>query len=459
MLNNCEPYLIHSIRPLHLTTKSQRIEQIKKANYNLFQLPSRYVTFDLLTDSGTGSLSQEQTARMMQGDESYAGSASFERFKEVVSSITGLDYVIPTHQGRAAENVLCAALIKEGDIIPGNAHFDTTKGHIEYRKAIPLDITIDISKDPTVYHPFKGNIDTEKLEAVLRKYPKSQIPFVIVTITCNSGGGQPVSLTNLQEVKKLCRQHGIRLIIDMARFAENAFFIQSRESAYLNHSIEDICKEIFCDVDGAMMSCKKDGISPMGGFLALKDEALYRLCSTYAVLFEGYLTYGGMTGGTMELVAQGLLEAMDPQYLRSRIAQASFLAEALKEYGIPIMEPVGGHAVFIDAKQFLPHIPQSQYPAQVLAIAAYIEGGVRGVEIGTVLADRDPVTRENRYPQLELFRLAIPRRTFTNNHLAHIASLFKEIYHSRDRLVGLKIVSEAPILRHFTCSFEPVEIA
>lgn len=456
---NFESYLISVVRPIFKTTKEERLQIIKDAKYNLFKIPARKVMFDLLTDSGTGAISNAQLGEIITGDESYAGSESFDKMKETIKGIMGYDYVIPTHQGRAAENVLASALIKEGDVIPGNAHFDTTKGHIEFRKAEAVDCTIKESKDPTSTHPFKGNIDLSHLESVLSVHPKEKTPFVLITATCNTGGGQPVSLDNIKAVKDLCQKKGVRVFIDAARYAENAYFIKTREEKYKDWSIQKICHEMFRDTDGATMSAKKDAIVAMGGFLALKDHELYQSCSVYSILFEGYLTYGGMSGGTMASLAQGLKEAIEFDYLETRVEQVQRFGQWLRELGVPIVEPVGGHAVFIDVKKFLPHIPQSQYPAQALAVAAYIEGGIRGVEVGTVLADRDPKTRENRYPDLELVRLAVPRRTFTDNHLKYVAKVFGKLLQNREKIKGLTITWEPPILRHFTCQFEEAQEA
>ncbi len=454
-----ESYVMSVVRPIFKTRREERIAAIQKTHYNLFQLPSNKVTIDLLTDSGTGAISNAQLAEIITGDESYAGSSSFEKLKTAVTDITGFPFLIPTHQGRAAENVLCSALIKEGDIIPGNAHFDTTKGHIEFRKAIAMDCTCAESKDTLSEYPFKGNLDLQKLETVLSGNPVEKIPFVLITITCNTVGGQPVALANITAVKALCQRYGVRCMMDMARFAENAYFIKTREPEYRDWNIRDICKKMFEDMDGATMSAKKDAIAAMGGFLALRDEALYQKCSVFGIIYEGYLTYGGMTGGTMGEVAQGLYEATEFDYLESRVRQVERFATALEQHEIPFMKPAGGHAIFIDAARFLPHLTREQYPAQALGVAAYIEGGIRGVEVGTVLADRDPITRQNRPPKLELLRLAIPRRTYTDNHLAYVADVFGKIYKKRDQIRGLEIIQEAPIMRHFTCQFRELASA
>ncbi len=451
-----ESYLTSVVRPIRSTTRDERLEIIRAAHYNLFQIPADKVMFDLLTDSGTGAISNEQLGAIITGDESYAGSASFEKMQAAIHDLTGLPHVLPTHQGRAAENVLFSTVLKPGDLVPGNTHFDTTKGHIEFRKARAIDCSIREAKEATDPHPFKGNIDLDLLERVLRDHPREQIPLVLMTITCNSGGGQPMSLANIQAVKALCHRYGVPVFFDMARFAENAYFIKTREPSCAALSIPAICREMFKDADGATMSAKKDAISAMGGFLALKDPDLYQRCSVYNILFEGYVTYGGMTGGTMAAIAQGLSEATEFAYLRSRVRQVEQFGARLREAGVPIVEPIGGHALYIDALRFAPQIPRDQFPAQAVAVAAYIAGGVRGCEIGTVLADRDPVTGENRYPHMELVRLAIPRRTLSDNHLAYVAHIFAELLRSRDTLRGLTIAWEAPVLRHFTCRFREI---
>ncbi|MCK4700724.1 MAG: tryptophanase, partial [Bacteroidales bacterium] len=426
--------------------------------YNLFNLKSEQVFIDLLTDSGTGAMSDKQWSALMQGDESYAGSSSYEKLKNAIREITGFEYFLPTHQGRAAENVLFSALIKEGDIIPGNTHFDTTKGHIEFRKAFAVDCTINEAFDTTVYHPFKGNIDLDKLGKVLKENQKGKIPFIIVTLTCNSSGGQPVSLDNLKNIHELAKKYGIMVIYDSARFAENAFFIKSREEKYKGKSIREIVRKMFSYADGMTMSSKKDAIVNMGGFIGLRDKELYRKATTYNIMFEGFITYGGLSGRDMEAVAQGLYEGTEYDYLESRIRQVHYLGEQLKEQRIPVQEPFGGHAIFVDAKRFLPHVPNEEFPAQTLAIELYIDGGVRGGEIGTLLADRDPVTRKNRYPELDLVRLAIPRRVYTNNHMDYVAASLARVYNRRNEYrKGLKIVWEAPIMRHFTVELEPVQ--
>jgi len=433
----------------------EREKWIKDAKYNVFNLKSDQVFIDLLTDSGTGAMSDRQWAEMMLGDESYAGASSYFKMKNAIKDVLGFDYFLPTHQGRAAENVLFSVLVKEGDIIPGNSHFDTTKGHIEFRKALPVDCTIDEAYDTTVNHPFKGNIDIDKLEKVFKENPVEKIPFIIVTVTCNTPGGQPVSMQNIREVHAVAKKYGVRIIFDSARFAENAYFIKEREAEFEEAEIRDIVTEMFSYADAMTMSSKKDAIVNMGGFIAFDEEELFKKASTYNILFEGYITYGGMSGRDMNALAVGLYEGTEYDYLNTRIGQVHYLGHQLQEYGIPIQQPIGGHAIFIDAKRFLPQIPKEEYLAQTLVVELYLEGGVRGVEIGTLLADRDPVTRENRYPELELMRLTLPRRVYTKNHMDYIAACLKNIWDRRDRITkGFNIVKEAPILRHFTVELE-----
>lgn len=450
-----EPYKMKVIEPLYRSSREEREEWIKEARYNLFNLRSDRVFVDLLTDSGTGAMSQYQWSEIMLGDESYAGSLSFHKLKNTINELLDMPYFLPTHQGRAAENVLFSALINKGDVVPGNSHFDTTKGHIEYRRARAIDCTIDEACNTSEFHPFKGNIDLEKLEDVFKKYPREKIPLCIITVTCNTSGGQPVSMENIREVSALCKKYRIMSVFDAARFAENAYFIKTREKGYENKTIREIVKEMFSYVDGATMSSKKDAIVNIGGFIALRDKALFDKASVFNIMYEGYLTYGGLAGRDLGALAQGLMEGTEFDYLEARIGQVAYLGEKLRSYGIPIQEPTGGHAVFVDAKKFLPNVPKEEYQAQTLAIELYIEAGVRGVEIGTLLADRNPLTRENRYPKLELLRLAIPRRVYTNNHMDYIAAALGNIWQRREKITkGLKIVSEAPIMRHFTVELE-----
>ena len=452
-----EPYKIKTVEKIHRSTQAQREKWIREAKYNLFKLKSRQVFIDLLTDSGTGAMSDEQWAEMMRGDESYAGSRSYELLRDTVERITGYPHLIPTHQGRGAENVLFSALVKEGDLIPGNMHFDTTKAHIEFRKGIPVDCTIDEAYDTEHYHPFKGNVDLNKLEKVLKENPREKIPFVILTVTCNTAGGQPVSMENIRRVSDLCKKYGIPLYFDAARFAENAYFIKKRERAYKDKSIKEIVREMFDYGDGMLMSAKKDGLVNIGGFIALRDLETYRKAIVYSILFEGFITYGGMAGRDMGALAVGLDEATEFDYLESRVEQVHYLGRRLMELDVPVQQPIGGHAIYLDANRFVPTIPREQFRAQALAVELYIVGGVRGVEIGTIMADRDPVTRENRYPKLELVRLAIPRRVYTDNHMNYVAEVLKRIYDTRhEAKTGYRIVYEPPILRHFTVELEKI---
>jgi len=444
------------VEPIRKSSREEREQWIKAANYNLFNLRSDQVFIDLLTDSGTGAMSDRQWAAMMLGDESYAGASSYYNLKNTIKDILGFEYFLPTHQGRAAENVLFSALVKDGDVVPGNSHFDTTKGHIEFRKAKAIDCTIDEAFNTTLDHPFKGNLDLNKLEHVLQSHPKENIPMIIVTVTCNTSGGQPVSMKNMREVYAMAKEYGIRVIFDSARFAENAYFIKVREEGYADKSIKEIVKEMYSYADGMTMSSKKDAIVNMGGFIGLRDEELFKKASQFNIIYEGFITYGGMSGRDMNALAQGLDEGTEFDYLETRIKQVAYLGGRLKEFGIPVQEPFGGHAIFIDAKRFLPHLPKEEYVAQTLAVELYKEAGIRGVEIGTLLADRDPETRENRYPALELVRLAIPRRVYTNNHMDVIAVALKNVFDRREEIkTGYHILSEAPIMRHFTVELAP----
>jgi tryptophanase len=402
-------------------------------------------------------MSDRQWAEMMIGDESYAGSRSFEKLKETVKRITGYKYFLPTHQGRAAENVLFSVMVKAGDVVPGNSHFDTTKGHIEFRKATAIDCTIDEAFDTSMNHPFKGNVDLVKLENVFLSHAKEQIPFVIVTITCNSAGGQPVSMANIKDVSALCKKHEISLYLDSARFAENAYFIKKRETEYENKTIKEIAKEFFSYADGMTISAKKDGLVNMGGFIALNDEEVFKKATVFNIMYEGFITYGGMNGRDMGALAIGLDEATEFDYLESRVEQVAYLGQRLVDFGVPVQQPFGGHAIFLDAKKFVPTIPQEEFRAWALAMELYIVGGIRGVEIGTILADRDPNSRKNRFPDLELVRLAIPRRTYTNNHIDYIAVTLKNIFDTRHEAKhGYKIIEEAPIMRHFTIKMDKI---
>ena len=450
-----ESYRIKMVEPIRKSTRAEREHWMKEAHYNLFLLKSDYVFIDLLTDSGTGAMSDRQWSAMMLGDESYAGARSYYNMKNAIRDILGFDYFLPTHQGRAAENVLFSALIKEGDVLPGNSHFDTTKGHIEYRRAFAPDCTIDEAADTQIELPFKGNMDLGKLEKVLKETPKEKIPCVVLTITNNTAGGQPVSMKNIREVSELTHRYGLRLLIDSARFAENAYFIKTREAGYENKSIKEIVREIYSYADMMTMSSKKDAIVNMGGFVAFKDEELFKRCQMFCIMNEGFITYGGMSGRDMNALAQGLDEGTEFDTLETRIKQVEYLGKKLDEYGIPYQRPAGGHAIFLDAKKILTHVPKEEFIAQTLGVELYLEAGIRGVEIGSILADRDPVTKENRYPRLELLRLAIPRRTYTNNHMDVIAAAVKNVYDRRESITrGYIITFENPIMRHFTVELE-----
>ena len=445
-----ESWRIKMVEPIKKSTREEREQWMKEANYNLFQLRSEQVYIDCLTDSGTGAMSDRQWAAVMMGDESYAGSSSFFHLKETINKITGFEYVIPTHQGRAAENVLFSHLVKAGSIVPGNSHFDTTKGHIESRKATALDCTIDEAKDTQLEIPFKGNVDPKKLEKALAEHHEN-VPFIIVTITNNTAGGQPVSMQNLREVRAIADKYGKRVVLDSARFAENAYFIKTREEGYADKTIKEIALEMFSLADGMTMSAKKDGIVNMGGFIATRHEDWYEGAKRFCIPFEGYLTYGGMNGRDMEALAVGLDENTEFDNLETRIHQVEFLAGLLDEYGIPYQRPVGGHAIFVDADKVLTKVPKEEFPAQTLAIELYLEAGVRGCEIGYILADRDPVTRENRFGGLDLLRLCIARRVYTDNHMRVIAAALKNVFDRRNEITrGVEIVWETELMRHFT---------
>lgn len=451
-----ESYKTKMVETIRRSSREERDQWIKEAGYNLFRLKSEQVYIDLLTDSGTGAMSDKQWSELLLGDESYAGASSYFKMKNAIREILGFEYFLPTHQGRAAENVLFSVLIKEGDIIPGNSHFDTTKGHIEFRKAFAVDCTINEAFDTSVQHPFKGNVDPEKLEQVLKRHG-DKIPFIIITVTCNSSGGQPVSIANLKMVRQLADKYGKLVVFDSARFAENAYFIKKREPGYSQKTIREIVLEMFSCADIMTMSSKKDAIVNMGGFIAMRSQELHQKASVYNIMFEGFITYGGMSGRDMNALARGLYEGTEYDYLETRIRQVEYLGARLMEYGIPLQQPIGGHAVFIDAKRFLPQVPKEEFQAQTLAVELYREAGVRGVEIGALMADRDPVTRENRYPGLELMRLAIPRRVYTNNHMDVVAVALKNLWDRRNTITqGLKITSEAPIMRHFTVGLDLV---
>jgi len=451
-----ESFKIKMVEPVFRSSREQRTRWIREAHYNIFNLRSEQVYIDLLTDSGTSSMSQQQWSEIMLGDESYAGSSSYYKLKQSIQDLFGLAYFLPVHQGRAAENVLFSVLVKEGDIVPGNAHFDTTKGHIEYRRATALDCTIQEAYNTSLVHPFKGNIDLDILKSVLEKYA-DDIPFVILTLTCNTTGGQPVSMQNMREVKALADQYSIPLVYDAARFAENAYFIKQREEGYKDKTIAEIVREMFLYPDAVTMSSKKDGNVNIGGFIAFREKDWYDKACTYNIMFEGFITYGGMAGRDMNALACGLREGIAYDYLETRIKQTEYLANCLADKGIPVQQPTGGHAVYVDAKRFLTRVPREEFIAQSLVIELYLEGGIRAVEIGTLLADRDPQSGENRYPEIEYLRLAIPRRVYTNNHMDVVAFALENIYKRREHITsGYRIISEAAIMRHFTVELEPV---
>ncbi len=452
-----ESWKIKMVEPIRTSTREEREQWIKDAHYNLFQLPADQVYIDCLTDSGTGAMSDRQWAALMMGDESYAGSRSFFELKDVITRLTGFEYVIPTHQGRAAENVLFSHLVKEGDVVPGNSHFDTTKGHIESRKATALDCTIAEAKNTQLELPFKGNVDIDRLDKALAEHG-DKVSFIIVTVTNNTAGGQPVSMENLREVRRVADKYGKRVVLDSARFAENAYFIKTREEGYADKSIKEITREMFSYADGMTMSAKKDGIVNMGGFIATRHADWYEGAKKYCIPFEGYLTYGGMNGRDMAALAVGLDENTEFDNLATRIRQVQYLASRLDEFGIPYQRPAGGHAIFVDAGLVLTKVPKEEFPAQTLAIELYKEAGVRGCEIGYILADRDPVTRENRFGGMDLLRLCIARRVYTNNHMDVIAVALKNVFDRRESIThGYRITWETELMRHFTVQLEPVE--
>ena len=452
-----ESWRIKMVEPIRKSTREEREAWLKAAHYNVFQLRVDQVYIDCLTDSGTGAMSSNQWAAMMIGDESYAGASSFFHLKESINRITGFEYVIPTHQGRAAENVLFSHLVKEGSVVPGNSHFDTTKGHIESRKATALDCTIDEAKDTQLELPFKGNVDPAKLEKALAEHHE-HVPFIIVTVTNNTAGGQPVSMQNLREVRAIADKYGKRVVLDSARFAENAYFIKTREEGYADKSIKEIVLEMFSLADGMTMSAKKDGIVNMGGFIATRHEDWYEGAKRFCIPFEGYLTYGGMNGRDMEALAVGLDENTEFDNLETRIRQVQYLAARLDEFGIPYQRPAGGHAIFVDASKILTKIPKEEFPAQTLTVELYLEAGIRGCEIGYILADRDPVTRENRFGGLDLLRLCVARRVYTNNHMDVIAVALKNVFDRRNEITrGMRIVWETELMRHFTVKLERIE--
>ena len=449
-----EPFRIKSVESIRLTTRAEREKIIADAGYNLFKVSAEDVYIDLLTDSGTGAMSDTQWSAVMHGDEAYAGARSFYALKQVVEDVTGLPYFVPTHQGRAAENILFAVIVKPGMFVPSNQHFDTTHANIRARGGRPVDLVIDAANDPALRHPFKGNMDIDKLERFIASVGAEHIPVGMTTITNNSAGGQPVSMENLRQTAEVYHRHNIPFFVDAARFAENAYFIQQREPGYAHKSIPEIVRGQFSYADGFTMSAKKDAIVNIGGLLAMRDAKLFEQVKNELILREGFPTYGGLAGRDLEALAVGLREGMNEEYLTYRIAQTAYLGERLSEAGIPIVEPPGGHAVYIDAGSLLAHIPQTEFPAQALSVALYVEGGIRSVEIGSVMfACLDPETGVMHYPKLELVRLAIPRRVYTQAHLDYVAETCIRIKAQRDSLHGLRIVHEPPLLRHFVADF------
>jgi tryptophanase len=443
-----EPFRIKSIEPIRWTTREQRENLLRAVHYNPFLLSADDVLIDLLTDSGTGAMSTHQWAGVMEGDESYAGSRSFDHFKRSVQDIFGFTYVIPTHQGRAAERILFNVMCKKGDVVPNNTHFDTTRANVEFVGAEAVDLQIPEARQPETRLPFKGNMDVAALEALITRVGRERIPLVMLTVTNNSGGGQPVSMENAKAVAAVCHKHGIPLYFDACRFAENAYFIKLREQGYANKTPKQIAQEMFALGDGCTMSAKKDGMANIGGFLCTNDEILARQEQNLLILTEGYPTYGGLAGRDLEAVAIGLQESLEEDYLRYRIASTAYLGNHIAEHGVPIVQPPGGHAIYIDAKAFLPHIPVEQFPGVALAAELYLEGGIRSVEIGSLMFAGAA--------QMELVRLAIPRRVYTQSHIDYVVEVILRVWERRSQIKGMRLTYEAPFLRHFTAHLEPV---
>ncbi len=447
-----EPFKIKSVESIPFTTRAERESALARAGYNLFNVPARLITIDLLTDSGTSAMSDKQWAALMLGDESYAGSRNYFRFEETIRRLTGFAHVIPTHQGRMAENLLFTAVVKPGDHVPNNIHFDTTRANVEHSGGVAVDCVIDDAYHPTREVSYKGNMDLAKLDRVVADVGTERVPLVLLTITNNSGGGQPVSIENAERVSQWCRRHGIPFFYDACRFAENAYFNKVRSN--LDFGITEIARRFFELSDGCTMSAKKDGLVNIGGFVALNDDELTTRLTNMLILIEGFPTYGGLAGRDLAAIAQGLEEVLDERYLAHRIGQVREFGECLQRAGIPIVLPVGGHAVYLDACQFLPHIPREEFPAQALTCALYLEGGIRGVEIGSLMFGAD-----GKLPELELVRLAVPRRVYTKSHLDHVVEVCTRLYRERESIHGLTLTYQAPVLRHFTARLEPIGAA
>jgi tryptophanase len=452
-----EPFRIKSVEPIYFTTKEERSKILQNAFYNPFLIHADKVLIDLLTDSGTSAMSSNQWAGIMQGDESYAGSSSFFRFEKTIQDITGLPIVIPTHQGRAAEKILFSILGGKEKYFVSNTLFDTTRANIEYSGAEGVDLICEAGKHPSIPAPFKGNLDTEALLKFITEKGAQNIPLCVITVTNNSGGGQPVSMQNIKEVKGICKTHGIPMFIDACRFAENAYFIKLREEGYADKPIPDIVSEMFSYADGCTMSAKKDAFANIGGFLAMHDEALAKQCRNMLIMTEGFPTYGGLAGRDLEAIAIGLTEVMDEHYLQYRIRSIEYLCNKLIAAGVPVMQPAGGHAIYLDAKEFLSHIPVNKYPGQALVGALYVHGGIRGVEIGSLMFGKYDDHKNLIPAQLELVRLAIPRRVYTQSHIDYVAEVIIEVFQDKENIKGLTIIEEAHMLRHFTAKLKPIE--